>query len=121
MWRKGKILKLSTFIIFVVLIKSSFYFIPSNIDKSVSEIRIWKKGIKHAVWQHSEHFNHLSFNDWGYNEVWENLLSVFDSCNVVDIGANDGYTTLNLGGLSEIMRVKSHELMIMNYYPEGSL
>ncbi len=50
--------------------------------------KIWKKGIKHAVWQQSEHFNHLSFNDWGYNEVWENLLSVFDSCNVVDIGKN---------------------------------
>ena len=28
---------------------------------------------------------------------------------------------IHLGGLSEIMRIKSHELMILNYYPAWNL
>ena len=91
MWGKEKILKILSIILFLAVIQSAIQFTLqiNDISNSVERITTWKRGIKHAVWK-------VSFNDWSYNEVWEVLLSAFDACNVVDIGANDGDSTLNL-------------------------
>ena len=96
MWGKEKILKILSIILFLAVIQSAIQFTLqiNDISNSVERITTWKRGIKHAVWKVSE--GHVSFNDWSYNEVWEVLLSAFEACNVVDIGANDGDSTLNL-------------------------
>ena len=59
----------------------------------------WRHGIRHAVWSAASGAdNTASFTEAGYNEDWAALLRLLQlgPCNILDIGANDGDTTLNL-------------------------
>ena len=59
----------------------------------------WRHGIRHAVWSAASGAdNTASFTQAGYNEDWARLLRLLGlgPCNIIDIGANDGDTTLNL-------------------------
>ena len=59
----------------------------------------WRHGIRHAVWSAASGAdNTASFTPAGYNEDWALLLRLLGlgPCNIIDIGANDGDTTLNL-------------------------
>ena len=68
-------------------------------DGLVTDIATWRHGIRHAVWSAASGAdNTASFTQAGYNEDWAELLRLLGlaPCNILDIGANDGDTTLNL-------------------------
>jgi len=80
----------------------------SDVNPLITGTKLWKNGIKVAEWNQS--VVHIGYNE--YNQDWAILLTAYNltPCNIVDIGANDGDTSLNLAQASNEGTVVAFEM-----------